>query len=561
MGELKIARNFSLPLEAVTQTFAILAKRGVGKTYLAAVMAEEMMASGLHVVIADPVGVWWGLRSSATGDKAGYPIIVFGGDHGDMPLIKDAGSLVADVIINEKIPAVLDFSLMRKGEQTKFMTDFSERLYHKNRDPLQFIMDESDAFAPQRPMPGEARLLGAVEDLVRRGRARGLGVTLITQRPAVLNKNVLTQIEVLISLRIVAPQDRKAIDEWIRVHGTPEQRKQLMDSLPSLPIGSAWFWSPGWLDVFKRIKVRRRLTFDSSATPKVGTKRLAPKTLADVDIGRLREHMAATVENAKAEDPKELRKEIARLQKELKVLKSSPQKTETIEIKVPVVSDALIASLDAYGRDLGKQLEFLESISNTISTVKKEIDTNRYKNSPQRSEVNNKLARSVSTSEPDWDIDLRPGAVRILKELASRYPAGYTKPQVGTLTGFKHKGGTFSTYISNLRSAGLIHTEGKLFYATETGIQYLGDKVPLEPKTHEEVMQLWQKGLRPGAYRMLEVIVSHGEGGISKQDLGEAVDRVHTGGTFGTYLSNLRSNGLIFYNKGYCVGSSLLFPT
>ena len=34
-----------------------------------------------------------------------------------------------------------------------------------------------------------------MEDLVRRGRARGLGITLITQRPAVLNKDVLTQVD------------------------------------------------------------------------------------------------------------------------------------------------------------------------------------------------------------------------------------------------------------------------------------------------------------------------------------------------------------------------------
>ena len=47
-----------LPVEAVTETFAILAKRGAGKTYTAAVLVEEMMSAGLPVVIIDPVGVW-----------------------------------------------------------------------------------------------------------------------------------------------------------------------------------------------------------------------------------------------------------------------------------------------------------------------------------------------------------------------------------------------------------------------------------------------------------------------------------------------------------------------
>ncbi len=52
------------------------------------------------------------------------------------------------------------------------MTDFAERLYHRNRDPLHLVLDEADTFAPQRTDPGGQRLLGAIEDLVRRGRAR-----------------------------------------------------------------------------------------------------------------------------------------------------------------------------------------------------------------------------------------------------------------------------------------------------------------------------------------------------------------------------------------------------
>jgi DNA helicase HerA-like ATPase len=242
---LSISKKLSLPAEAVTETFALLAKRGAGKTYTAAVLVEELLKAGLHVAVVDPVGVWWGLRSSADGQHDGLPIVIMGGDHGDLPLEVGAGEMIADVVVEEGLSVVLDLSHFRKGEQTRFMTDFAERLYHKNRQPLHLVLDEADAFAPQRPMKGQERLLGAIEDLVRRGRARGIGVMLVTQRAAVLNKDVLTQAEVLVALRTIAPQDREAIDAWIRVHGTPEQREELMASLPSLPIGTAWFWSPG----------------------------------------------------------------------------------------------------------------------------------------------------------------------------------------------------------------------------------------------------------------------------------------------------------------------------
>jgi len=180
---LTLGPGLVLPVEAVTETFAILAKRGAGKTYTAAVLVEEMMGAGLPVVIVDPVGVWWGLRSSADGTGEGLPVVIFGGDHADLPLAETAGELLADLVVDERVPAVLDLSALSKSAARRFMTDFAERLYHRNRDPLHLVLDEADAFAPQRTDPGGQRLLGAIEDLVRRGRARGIGLIMISQRP------------------------------------------------------------------------------------------------------------------------------------------------------------------------------------------------------------------------------------------------------------------------------------------------------------------------------------------------------------------------------------------
>lgn len=79
MNNLCLSAELSIPAEALTQTFAILAKRGAGKTYTALVLAEEMFRVG-QVVVVDPVGVCWGLRSSADGQKLDLPIIVLGGE-------------------------------------------------------------------------------------------------------------------------------------------------------------------------------------------------------------------------------------------------------------------------------------------------------------------------------------------------------------------------------------------------------------------------------------------------------------------------------------------------
>ena len=212
--------------------------------------------------------------------------MIAGGEHADVPIEPTSGEVLAEMIVSERLSMVIDFpSSFRKGEQHRFMVDFAETLYRKNRQAVHLVLDEADEFAPQRTMGDEARMLGAIEDLVRRGRARGIGVTMITQRPAVLNKNVLTQIEVLIALRLTSPQDRAAIAEWVKYHADGGQAQKMLESLGSLPVGTAWFWSPGWLDVFKKVAIRKRETLDSSSTPKVGGfAKFTPSKMAPVDL-------------------------------------------------------------------------------------------------------------------------------------------------------------------------------------------------------------------------------------------------------------------------------------
>ena len=192
---LRISTDLAFPLEAVTQTFSLLGKRGSGKTHTASVLVEEMLKAGLQVVVLDPLEVWWGLRASADGQGPGLPILVFGGSHGDLPLDAQAGQALADLVVEERLSAVLSLRHLRKSEQQRLVTEFAERLYQRKgedryRQPLHVVIDEADAFVPQRVFSGQERMVGAVDDLVRRGRASGIGVTLIPQRAAVINKDV-----------------------------------------------------------------------------------------------------------------------------------------------------------------------------------------------------------------------------------------------------------------------------------------------------------------------------------------------------------------------------------
>lgn len=66
---MKISKTLSLPLDLASQTTAVLGIRGSGKTVTASVIAEECLKQNVQVVILDPTDVWWGLKSSASGNN------------------------------------------------------------------------------------------------------------------------------------------------------------------------------------------------------------------------------------------------------------------------------------------------------------------------------------------------------------------------------------------------------------------------------------------------------------------------------------------------------------
>ena len=55
----------------------------------------------------NPMGVWWGLRVGADGRGPGYPVVVFGGEHADLPLDEDKASELADALVATNVSAVI----------------------------------------------------------------------------------------------------------------------------------------------------------------------------------------------------------------------------------------------------------------------------------------------------------------------------------------------------------------------------------------------------------------------------------------------------------------------
>ncbi|HYO24965.1 MAG TPA: hypothetical protein VEQ85_08445 [Lacipirellulaceae bacterium] len=342
---LKFAANLTLPDDAVTQTFAWLGIKGSGKSYGAMKLAELMLAAGQQVVALDPVGIWYSLRLSAAGTgPSKFKLPILGGLRGDVPLDHRAGKTVATFLADTGTSAILDVSLFHKAKRKEFVADLAEELFHRAksvRRPVHLFLEEAQMFAPQMAK-GEERMLGAIEDIVRVGRNFGLGASMITQRPQSVNKEVLNQAEPLIVFRLIAKHERDAVKNWLEHVGAGAG--EMMANLHALKTGECFFWSPAWMEEFAKTRALKRVTYDASSTP-TGAEGPAAVELKAVDLGKLEQAMAKSIDEAKANDPKALRAKVAELERKLSAVSSQPSARGIDEAEVQRrVRDAMEAA-------------------------------------------------------------------------------------------------------------------------------------------------------------------------------------------------------------------------
>jgi hypothetical protein len=415
--------------------------RGSGKTVAATVLAEEMLEHNLPFVAIDPVGVWWGLRTS-------YKLVIVGGEHGDLPLEKDGGARIADAILEHNISCVIDMSSESKNTVRKFVTDFCDRLMELNpRGTRHIFLEEAPELVPQRPMGEQKRSLAAVDRLVRLGRNKGYGCTLISQRFATINKDVLTQCENLIALRCIGKHDRDAAADWIGevVHDTESEKKadQFVRSLVELENGHAWFWSPQWLKEFVSIHFRQRKSFHPGETRSVG------RSAEQVEmIG-----VAEFVESFKRTLKREL----------LIVVKKKTENPYGDYIPgLLAVRNVPIGVHQELEQESRKLREELAAARNVIAAIRKRFepeyrDLQALFGDLDKHSPNGAGPVNAGIWEP-WKTKLGKTPARMIDVLLERGEA--TRIQLATLTGQSPRSGSYANNLSQLNKNGLLEKNG-----------------------------------------------------------------------------------------------------
>lgn len=568
MSTLRLATGLSLPLDAATQTLLIVGKRGSGKSSTATRFAEQLITARVPVAVLDPVDVWYGLKAGADGrDVGGLEVYVFGGRHADLPLEPTAGALMADVLVDDRINAIMVIRQFSNREKAQFVSAFADRLFQRNQDALHLICEEAHEVMPQQPFKGEEEMLGRMQRLNKLGRSSGIGMSSVTQRPASLNKNVTTQAEILIAHRLLGPQDVKAIEEWIKHHRVEALKQQVLSTLGELKTGDAWVWAPDFPEEhpigLKRVHMFMPETFDSRRTPKPGEQRREPRQLAPVDLEKLEARMTATIERAKQTDPKELQREVGRLRSELakKPAAVAPAMVKERRIEVPILKDS---HLQRFERAVGvwvKGVDQLGGITTSVGGMVRELQGTLAKVRANGAGPPLSLGR-VSPAEmpaprpvlahrpprPDGDVKLGLAQRKILTVLA-QYPQGRTVTQLALLTGYAAGGGAFRNPMSALRTLQFIEGAGQI-RLTAQGEAALGEWEPL-PEPGAALLDYWMRRLGHAEREILRVLAAAYPRSLTVQDVarqtrsskGDAYEP--EGGAFRNPMSRLRTLELI----------------
>ena len=524
-----------IPDAALDDRLAFVGTSGSGKTYAAGTAVERLLANKARVVIVDPLDVWYGLRLKRDGASAAYPVVIFGGAKADLPLTEQAGALIGETVAAMAESCIISLGgFATKAAERRFMLAFLERLYRRaTGEPFHIIFDEADLWAPQKS--SEPQLQNLMEQIVRRGRVKGFIPWLITQRPAVLSKDVLSQADGLVAMKLTSSQDRDAIGGWIEGQADRSDEKKMLARLPQLDRGHGVVWIPG-RGLLKEVSFPQKETFDSSRTPKRG-ETVRSAALKPIDLDKVKQRLSQIEADAsKPKAPVTPRAPAA-----------PPAQTTVAQPDPRVLRQAEDTGRRA-GFEDGKRVGLAEGYRAAlreaqlaVAAVKPPEPT--LTTIQPRAPLPRIQAPAVPAPQSSGSAEVGEGGLRRIMIALAQCPKGLTHGQIGVRASLSSKSGTFATYLSKARTNGWITGRGQV-QITPEGLAALGHYEPLP--TGPDLLDHWLRDLGDsGAARILRVVADAYPSALSNVEVGERANLSHQSGTFATYLSKLRTLELI----------------
>lgn len=406
-------KKLVVPREIFHQHVAILGKTRSGKSSVARLLVEDLLGRGEPVCIIDPKGDWWGIKLSADGKGPGFPVVIFGGEHADVPINAHAGKSIGELVATGNRPCLIDLGGWTVGDRTKFWIDFASTLFRAVKGTHHLVIDEFHNFAPKGKIldPNAGQALHWANRIASEGLGKGIPMIFASQRPQKVHNDALTSAETLIAMRVLHPADRGAVSDWIKGAGDASGA-EVLDSLAQLPRGEGWVWSPEIKFGPERVLFPMFATYDSFRPQTAAdTKKL--KGWAEVDLDEVRATLATVVEQEKANDPRELRAVIAALRAELNA------KNKTLG-QIDVQTQRSDAKLDTNVAATQKRIAQLEESLKKLRATKIEMADRVFKALHAHAEAQAHRWAAQVTKAEEWLTRLRAIAVPVAPPAATR---------------------------------------------------------------------------------------------------------------------------------------------
>ena len=244
-------RDFSIDAQhLVTGRTCIIAQSGAGKSWAIAVLCEQLCAEHIGFVIVDTEGEYSSLRQK-------YDITWVGSDDQcDHDIEKVNLKELMTGAVENGAAVVFDVSETDMRERVAALAEVLYDIASARRIPYLLILEEADKFIPQAK-----ESIKKIEEISRRGRKRGLGLLVATQRPSFVTKNVLSQCNNQAIGKLSIENDLRAVDLFF---GSRTELEELASLAPG-----EFFVMGGFAKKKTRIRVRARETEHRGSTPEI----------------------------------------------------------------------------------------------------------------------------------------------------------------------------------------------------------------------------------------------------------------------------------------------------
>lgn len=251
-------QDIPIPLvKILTGRGFITGKSGSGKSNTAGKTCEEILEEGYPLLVIDTEGEYYGLKEE-------YELLHVGADEEcDLQVGPEHAGKIAELALEQNVPIILDVSgYVETSEVNQLVHDTTKALFDKEKKlkkPFPILVEEAHEWIPEQGSRGED---GEVTDMLirvgKRGRKRGLGLTALSQRPASVDKDYITQCDWRVWHQLDWDNDLNVVR---RVLG-----KDYVDTVKELDTGQAVL-EADFLDDRRVVNFLRKKTFDAGATP------------------------------------------------------------------------------------------------------------------------------------------------------------------------------------------------------------------------------------------------------------------------------------------------------